>query len=240
MTINVPQDASLGYYMAVTFSRAAAANERGVTNLNGSVATLVLLNVNTPNEKRELKILNFTADHKLYEYLPATFSIRVRNTGNIYVAPAGNIFISRGGKQLTTLDFNSAGGSVLPSSNRVFNLPWDDGFPVFKQAIEDGKPAVNKDGKPKQNLRWDFTNIGKFRIGHYTAKLLAVYNDGRNDVPLQASVSFWVIPWKLLLILLIIVAIIGYGLWTLLRSGLQRTRAGVGRVQKLRQRHGKK
>jgi hypothetical protein len=239
MTINVPQDASLGYYLAVTFSRANAAGQRGVTNVNGSVATLVLLNVNTPNEKRALNIVSFTADHKLYEYLPVNFSIRLHNSGNIYVAPAGNIFISRGSKQLATLDFNPAGGSVLPSSNRVFTQPWKDGFPVFKQALVNDKPVPDGHGGTKQKLSWDLSHISKFRFGHYTAKLLAVYNDGRRDVPLQASVSFWVIPWELLFILLIILVIIGFGLWSLLRSGVRKTRAGVGHVQKLR-RHDKK
>ncbi|HVX24461.1 MAG TPA: hypothetical protein VG992_03930 [Candidatus Saccharimonadales bacterium] len=238
MTINVPSNASLGYYLAVTFSRANTLNQQGVTNLNGSVATLVLLNVNTPNEKRTLSIASFTADHKLYEYLPANFSIRLHNSGNIYIAPAGNIFISRGGKQVASLEFNPAGGSVLPNSNRVFTQPWSDGFPVFKPANTTGKPVLDKHGQPKLHLSWDFGQLGKFRFGHYTAKLLVVYNNGRDDVPLQASLSFWVIPWKLLLILIIFLVIIGFGLWSLLRSGVRKTRAGVSRVQKLR-RHDK-
>ena len=232
MTINVPKDAALGYYLAATFSRAAQPGETGATNLNGSVATLVLLNVESGNEKRVLSIASFSADHQLYEYLPANFKVRLHNSGNIYIAPAGNIFISRGNKTVDTLDFNDAGGSVLPSANRVFTVPWSNGFPVYKEVLVNSKPVNDRHGQPKLYLKWDLGQAGKFRFGHYTAKLLAVYNDGSQDVPLQSSVSFWVLPWKIMLLIIVILLALGYGLWTLGRKLFYGARTSAGRYRR--------
>ena len=226
MTIDVPNDASLGYYLAVTFSRASQPNVKATAELKGAVATLVLLNVQTPNEQRDLGISSFTTDHGLYEYLPANFKVKLHNSGNIYVAGSGNIFIQRGGKTIATLDFNPAGGSVLPNSNRVFTIPWSDGFPYYKQRIVNGKP-VNK-----YDLQWNFSHIGKLRIGRYTAKVLVVYDNGKEDVPLEATLNFWVLPWKLMLVGLLILALIGFGLFTLSRSLLGRAKSGAKRIRR--------
>jgi hypothetical protein len=231
MTINVPADAGLGYYMAVTYSPAAQPGVPDTTSLKGAVATLVLLEVKTPNEKRTLQLVNFSATHELYEYLPANFTVKLHNSGNIYLSPAGNIFVERGQTAVDTLDFNDAGGSVLPNSNRVFTVPWNDGFPHYTERLVNGKPVPDKHDVPKQNLTWNFTQISKFRIGKYTAKLLVVYNNGKTDVPLEAAVSFWVLPWKLLLVLLVVVGLIGFGIFSLVRSAVRRTRSGVGRIK---------
>jgi len=239
MTINVPKDAALGYYLAVTFSRAAQPGETGATNLNGSVATLVLLNVDTGHEKRALQIVSFSADHQLYEYLPANFKIRLHNGGDIYIAPAGNIFIARGNKTIDTIDFNDAGGSVLPNANRVFTVPWKNGFPVYQETLIHNKPQPDRHGQPKLHLKWDLGQASKLRIGHYTAKLLVVYNDGNQDVPLQASVSFWVLPWKLMLLALLILVALGFGVWTVGRSLMQGARSGVSRYRRPGSRRGR-
>jgi hypothetical protein len=239
MTIDIPSTADLGYYLAVTFSPANQPDAPDSTDLKGSAATLVLLDVKTPNEKRSLQLLTFTTDHQLYEYLPVNFNINVHNNGNIYLAPVGNIFVQRGSKTISTIDFNDDGGSVLPGSNRLYIVPWTDGFPVFKERIVNGKPVPDKHDVPKKDLTWDFTQASKFRIGKYNAKLLVVYDNGTDDVPLEATVSFWVLPWKLLLVVLVVVVIIGFGVFTVIRSVVRKTRGGVGKVSNYR-RHGKR
>lgn len=235
MTINVPESADLGYFMAVTFSPANFPGSPNATSLKGSAATLVLLNVKTPNEKRVLKLADFTVDHKLYEYLPTTFTVKVHNTGNVYISPVGNIFIQKSGKKVATLNFNEPAGSVLPGSYRLFNQEWQDGFPVFKQRLVNDKPVLEKSGKTKQDLRWDFSRVDKFRFGKYSATLLAVYDDGTRDVPVEATVSFWVIPWKLILLAVLILLIVGLGVFVFIRSFFRKTREGLGK----RRRHAK-
>ncbi len=224
MTINVPDNADLGYYMAVTFSPASIDQLPGAANLKGSAATLVLLNVNTGNEKRGLNIAQFTSSQGLYEYLPASFNVKIRNTGNIYIAPTGSLFLYRAGKQIAAVDFNAAGGSVLPQHNRIYHVDWADGFPVFKNKLVDGKTVPDKHAVPKQELKWDFTQVNKLRFGRYTAKVLVVYDDGSKDVPMEASLNFWVLPWKIMIGILILLIIIGLGLFSFVRGIVRRAR----------------
>lgn len=53
--------------------------------------------------------------------------------------------------------------------------------------------------KPQIGQMWMF--------GRYTATLLAAYGVG-NNLPLMATVSFWVIPWRVILLILLAIAVI--------------------------------
>ena len=215
MTITVPSTAGLGYYYAVTFQRAnnpgTAADQSA--SVIGASATLVLLDVKSPNQHPELQLANFTSDHHLYQYLPSTLSVRVHNTGNIHLHPAGNIFIKQGSKTVATLDINPYQGNVLPKSYRIFTADWRDGFPIYQDKQIDGKPVLTKSGKPDRSLHWDLTRVTKLRIGRYTAQALVVYNDGVRDVPMEATTSFWVIPWTLIMIVLATGLLVVAGAW---------------------------
>ncbi len=211
MTIKTPPDAAFGYYLAVLFSRANPDKPTGgASAVEGGVASLVLLDVEAPGAKREAKVASLTADRKVYEFLPANLNIKLQNSGNIHVAPTGSIFIKRGGQQVAVLDFNTARGNILPQTDRSFTVSWNDGFPSY-----DVKTADNKTTK---TLKWDFSKIQKFRFGHYTATLVAVYDNGQRDIPVEATVGFWVIPWRILGVGLLIVLLIGFGIWMIVRS----------------------
>lgn len=231
MKIDVPKTAAFGYYYAVLFSQEgnAAKPSSNAAALNGAAAVLVLLNVNAPGEKKELKVTNFSTDKKLYEYLPSSFNITVHNSGNIYLAPAGNIFITKGKKTIATLDVNPAGGNILPGTERVFNTSWKDGFPVFEVKRDHGQIVNDKRGKPIEQLKWDFSKVNHLRFGHYTAHLLLIYDNGSQDVPVDAEVSFWVVPWKALPVILLIIVLVGIGIWT---SGRNLYRKMMKKVKK--------
>jgi hypothetical protein len=127
------------------------------------------------------------------------------------VQPYGNIFIQRGSKStepLASLKVNEARAYILPDSTRSLKANWSDGFPVYIET----KTADN--ATPKRTLQWDWSKITNLRIGKYTAKLVAVYNDGQRDVPLQAEIQFWVIPWRIIGIALLILLFLGFGLWS--------------------------
>ncbi|MFZ3031816.1 MAG: hypothetical protein WA082_02160, partial [Candidatus Moraniibacteriota bacterium] len=47
-------------------------------------------------------------------------------------------------------------------------------------------------------------DASKLRFGKYTAKLLLIYDDGKRDIPIEGEVSFWVIPWRLVLALSVV------------------------------------
>jgi hypothetical protein len=200
MNIDVPPSAAFGYYFAVEFTSAAPppSTPGNTAKIQGAVASFVLLNAHAPGEKKQLQVTSFTADHKSYEFLPVNFSIRLHNSGNVYAGASGNIFIMRGSKQVGVLNVNEAHGLVLPGSNRLFKVAWSNGFPVYKTVYGDnGQPLLDKNGQPKRSLSWNFSQVSKLRFGHYTAKLALVYNDGQRDVPISGSVSFWVVPWRI-------------------------------------------
>ncbi|HSH55413.1 MAG TPA: hypothetical protein VK983_01145, partial [Candidatus Limnocylindrales bacterium] len=222
MTIKTPKEAAFGYYLAVLFSRAAPDKPTGgASGVEGGVASLVLLNVDAPGAKREAQVAEFIATKKVYEFLPADFSVRMKNPGNVHVAPAGNIFVKRGDTQVAALEFNGQRGNILPQTNRVFEQTWNDGFPRF-ETKGTGSTAT-------QELTWNFQDLQKLRFGKYTATLVAVYDDGQRDIPVEAVVSFWVIPWRILGGLLLILLLVGVGVWAVFRSiwkGIRRRPGG--------------
>jgi hypothetical protein len=210
MTISLPPSASLGYYYAVMFEPQLPFNTPApnTNTIKGSNAVLVLVDTNSANEKRQLQVTNFSVSQQLYEYLPASFSVTVHNSGNIYLPPQASIYISQNSNfssTSATLDVNKAAGNVLPNSSRVFQVEWSNGFPVFNPKTVDGQIVYSK-GQPVKQLQWDFTKLNRFRFGKYYAKLVLVYNNGSRDIPIVGVVSFWVIPWKLMIILFLVVA----------------------------------
>jgi hypothetical protein len=219
MTIQVPSTAGLGYYYAVAFTRAGDTPETGGgAAVDGGAATLVLLDVRTPNSKREVDVVEFSSKRRVYEFLPAQFTVSIKNTGNIHLVPSGEIFIRRGEAALGNIKVNQTDGNILPGSQREFTVIWNDGWPSYQPKEVDGQIVNDKDGNPETSLRWDGLQLSKLRIGKYTADLLIVYDDGERDVPTEATLSFWVIPWRILGVILLIFALVGYALFTILRK----------------------
>jgi hypothetical protein len=216
MTVNVPKSAAFGYYFAVEYLRASDITPQpGKAVAHGAVATFILLNADAAGAKRQAQIASFSADRKSYEFLPAIFTVKVKSTGNVHVAPHGNIFIAKGGKQVGVIDVNASKGNILPNGSRFFESSWNDGFPVYHAKIgPDNQPVLDKNGQPEKSLKWDFSHANRLRFGHYTAHLVMVYDDGTRDIPMEATVSFWIIPWRVIGILLVVAVFVVIGLWS--------------------------
>ncbi len=192
-SIAPPKDAALGYYYGLVVRRQKEVTTKEIkqTVVTGAPALPVLLEVRSPNAKRELQLMEFTTDKAFYEYLPVKFSVKVKNTGNIHIVPTGNVFVDWGKKKdVALLSANPARGNILPQAERIFDTSWEDGLILYK----DGKSAIDFD-KP----------LSKFRIGRYTATLLLVYDNGQRDIPLEATVSFWVFPWKIIFLVILLI-----------------------------------
>lgn len=215
-TFNVPADAAFDYYYAIVFSRAEqnAPSEGSQTIVTtGGTATMVLLEADVPNAKREVQVVDFSADKSLYEFLPTVFHIKLRNTGNVHVAPRGNIFISQGqNKNIAILEVNPTKGSILPNSPRDFQEKWTDGFPSYVTKEADGKVVLDGKGNPVQELKWNLQDLSKLRWGKYTAKMMLVYDNGNKDIPVEAEMTFWIIPWRLLGAALVVALLVLLGL----------------------------
>jgi hypothetical protein len=215
ITFNVPKEAGFSYAFALVIERVK--EQQGIPSqrsLNASVAIFSLINVDRPGAVRSLEVTSFRTSYGTYEYLPAEFTVELKNTGNTIVQPSGNIFVKQSpgdATPLATLLVNDAGGYILPGTTRTFTAAWDNGFQVVTK-----KPQT--DGSTKEELTWNWNKLGDIRIGEYSAKLVAVYDDGHRDVPLEAELSFWVIPWKMLLIVLAALLLVAAGVWSLVRG----------------------
>jgi hypothetical protein len=209
---NLPKQAGFSYSFALVVSRQNEVRSTSQGRLiKGSVADFTLINVDRPGATRKLDVVQFSANHKVYEFLPASFSLTLKNSGNTIVQPYGNIFVGRGGgdkKPAATLAVNDQRGYILPGTSRTLTANWADGFPHYVQ-------TTASDGKQGRSLRIDWSQVSKLRIGKYTAKLVAVYDDGSgHDVPIEGEVSFWVIPWRtILLAIAILVALFFFFRW---------------------------
>ncbi len=211
VNINVPQTAAFGYYYAVTFSRKqeAEVENKSASKISGSIANLIMLNVESDKAISNIDLLSFNTDKRIYDFLPANFISRLSNTGNVHMSPRGNIFISsKKQKDIAILEVNETKNIVLPGSNRSFETSWYDGTPVYSYKDND------ESGIPKKYLNWDSIKLNKIRFGKYTATMVLIYFDGKKDIPIQATTSFWVIPWKLILIAIVAVGLMIMGFYS--------------------------
>jgi hypothetical protein len=200
-TLTIPDDAAFGYYMAISVSDSSKPGGNNTAVVSGAAAVPLLLNVKKEGAKSEAKLLNFESSYFINEELPVEFKAKISNTGNVHIRPRGNIFISGWGiKDRAVLDINSKQGSILPQATRSFDSLWDDGFLVKEPVMEDQNTVkLGEDGKPQTHLVIHWDKLTSFRIGPYKANLVMVFDDGKKDVLIEGSTTFWVLPYKLII-----------------------------------------
>ena len=218
LTIDPPKTAAFGYYYAVQFSRldSGKQSEKGKSNVVGAVASLVLLDVKAPGAVRKVNVAEFSTKSKVLEFLPVDFNVRLNNVGNTHVGVRGSIAISKNGKQVGQVEVNASKGYILPKSFRNFATSWSDGQPLYQnQKDATGKAMLDSDGQPVRSLSWDNFSLSKLRFGKYDARLVTIYNDGRGDVSTEARLSFWVIPWRIIVPVIVVTILVLAGIWAL-------------------------
>lgn len=225
----LPKDTGFSYSFALVISRQTQTKVTSGRALEGSLAVFTLVNVDRPGATRKLDVATFSISKHVYEYLPAKLNVTLKNSGNTIVQPFGNIFVQRGSTAktpLASLTFNSQKSYILPGTSRSLDSSWVSGFPYYKSVSAD-------DGKTKQKLVWNWSKVSDFRIGRYTAKLVAVYDDGNgHDIPIEGEVSFWVFPWKILLGLLVVALLVLFGLYSLVKKIISIIRKISGKTKK--------
>lgn len=230
-SVNPPQSAAFGYYYAVVFTRENPQTQTQVTNLTGAIAVPILLDVVAPGAIRKADITQFKSSRNSYEFLPASFTVELKNDGNTHVAPRGNVFITKNGKNVSMLEVNEAKGNILPESKRKFDAEWTDGSPAYRIKEVDGKPVLDSNGQKQRFLDWSNFDPSKIRFGKYHAKVALVYNDGVSDVATEAELDFWVIPWRIIGVSLLALLFIAGGLWALV---IRPVRKGVKKLPSIR------
>jgi len=116
-TIEVPKNAEPGgHFGSIVFTTAPSKNLQGSgAALSQEVASLILFRI--PGNTKEQAILeSFTTDKSFYEFGPVTFNARVKNEGDVHIAPAGSIVVKGwfGQKFIVPLETRN----VLPNSIR--------------------------------------------------------------------------------------------------------------------------
>ena len=173
VTINVPSDASPGGYYGVIRFTATPPDLKGTgVSLSASLGALIFLRING-QAKENMSIVEFSANEggktgTFFESAPINFVERIKNDGNIFEQPTGQISITdMFGKKVAAVNINLAQNYILPNSTRKFEETLD------RSTIGD-----------------------KMLFGHYTADMTLTY--GANKQVITKSMSFWVIPYRLI------------------------------------------
>ena len=230
LTIAIPQSAAYGYYWTITLAqdKNSPLAKNGV-NLTGAAGVPVLLNVKKPGAVTSGKLVSFTSDAGFYEYPPVKFSTKFENTGNVHIQPHGNIFIKDWlGNDLATLSVNETQGNILPSSARIFEASWDDGFITIEPKTINGQPAFDKNGKQETTLKINWGKLLDLRFGRYTATELLVVSGASKDITYQAQVSFWIFPWKFIGVVILVIVFAAVGFYSTLKNLAKKVFALLG------------
>ena len=171
VTIRIPADAAPGgYFGVVRFTATAPELDSQGVSLSASLGALIFIRVNG-EAKRSMAIEEFSVAtpggtiKSMFESTPLVFVERIKNNGNIYEQPKGQIIIKdMFGKTIAGVNVNLDERNVLPQSIRKF----------------------------EQTL--DKSVLGNKRLfGKYTATLTMTYGDKKQTV--TSAKTFWVIPY---------------------------------------------
>ncbi len=201
--IRVPRNAEPGGYFASIFVRTTPPpTKAGEVSIGARLGTLVLLRVNG-NIQEGVDILEYSTkgNSHFYTSLPVELYYRFQNTGDDRVKPTGEILIKNiVGLKAKILNANPTDGSVLPRSIRRFETAWINGG--GGQQDPEAKASQIPSGF-LEAAKYEWHN---FAFGYYTANLNITF--GPNNNTASEKLRFFVLPWQLISIFVVILLII--------------------------------
>lgn len=205
-TIQIPQGTEGGGYFAAIFWGTSPPGRQGgeQVSVSGKLGMLILLSV-TGELKEGGGLLDLKIDEgrRVVSFFPITFAYRFSNDGSGRVQPIGELKIKNlFGLTAATLNANSGNGNVLPGSIRKFTVVWAE-----KNQEESAVVSVEKE----ENRGFFFAAGNQWRnfaLGPYNAKLTLTY--GQDNKTAEATYRFFAIPWQLLSVIIVILAVIGF------------------------------
>lgn len=217
ITVDVPADAAPGgHYGIVAFSSKppSSGTDKPQVAITQGIGTLLLVRIEGEIVE-SAAISAFTTVAKTNR-LPVSFAAAYQNTGNIHLKPQGNITItSMTNKVVATIAVNATKRSTLPKSARSYDVAWEKG--TVKTT------ATNAWAKFWEEYSNERANFG---LGKYTATL-ALTAGQSNSVATNATATFWVLPWHVLLVwglgfvvllVLLIILIKRYNKWVIAKA----------------------
>jgi len=194
--IRVPENAGPGgYYGAVVFGtkppefNEESKNRGAGMSIGQQAASLILLQVKG-DVYEEASIREFSTDKEYYNTpFDVKFTTRIENKGNVHLAPIGTLTIKNQlGKTVEEIIFNEKVSNILPKTFRKFKHSWS----------------------------------GDMAFGKYTAVLGLTYGTpadmgGQGMQSLYTERSFWIFPWKIIILIGVSILLFAIIVWILLR-----------------------
>lgn len=180
-TVNVPLDVTNGEYTAQIFliseSDAKIPGTAAFTNLAAGMPILIQIG---DEFVENAELLRFTAEKKTYEKVNVQFLTQIKNIGDTHITPAGEIVIENIFKQeVARIPFNRNRQSLLRDNLGNYVDNWSQSGYLSPSKV--------------------------LAIGPMKAKLLVTYRSVQPGfATLFAESTFWIIPWKLLLGILLV------------------------------------
>ena len=208
LQIAIPQNTAPGGYFAAAFWGATPSEKTTQEVAIGTkIGTLILLRVNGA-VKEEAQILAFDTlnGQHFFTALPVGMFYRFQNGGGDRALPKGDVIMRNFfGIKADSVNANVVAGNVLPGQIRRFEVVWSK----QNQNLEVKAPS----GFFNQ-VKYEWHN---FALGRFSANLDIAYG-ASNNIALKAKTAFWVIPWQLLIIILIVAFLVFLVLKVLIKS----------------------
>jgi hypothetical protein len=214
MSVAIPAKHGAGsYYSAIVYS--SSAPDGGNVGLSASGVTLVFTTI--PGQvKEDLKLEKFgayvaaTAQAKAhYSYWnlnePQQMAYTLKNSGNVTEAPAGSITLKNMfGKEYTINNVNPSGSLALIGQSRTYT-----------SCIKLKEESVDFNGTKTPAA--GCTSAGLWP-GHYSVKLDLFYGqNGNMTQEVRGTAGFWYLPAWFLVLLAIVLLVIAFYVWKLVR-----------------------
>ena len=171
--INVPSDATKGEYTVmiafISKDDSKLTGTGAVTALSSGMPVLIQIG-NDFVENAEL--LKFSTPSNFYEEPNVTFETRISNLGDTHITPTGEIVLTNiFNQEVARIPFNTNTQSILRDNIGNYTTAW--------------------------NLGSFITKDHALALGPIKAKLIVTYRTFQPGfAPLTSELSFWIIPWK--------------------------------------------
>lgn len=212
ISVNIPEGHGAGsYYSAVVYS--SSASEGGNVGLSASGVTLMFVTIpGEVDEKLTLqKLGSYDSIAKEYKFfntnMPVRMAYTLENEGNVAGSPVGSMTIRNifglGGEK-TINDINPNSSLALIGQTRL-----------FESCVMLAKEAVNFEGSRQEATTC--TDPGLWP-GFYTVNLHGFYGqNGNNTQELMGKGYFIYAPLWFIIVFFIVLAIVAYHVWRIVR-----------------------
>lgn len=210
LSVSIPKGQGAGsFYSAIVYSSGAA--DGGNVGLSASLSTLVFTQIpGKVNEDLKLKQLGaYDSKKSSYVYFavnePQHIGYTLKNSGNVTASPVGSITLKNiFGKEYTINDVNPNNSLALRDQERTYAA-------CIKTKAQD----VDFAGTRTESKACVEPGLWP---GYYSIDLNLFYGqNGNNTQEINSKASFWYLPWWFILIVVVVLSLIAYIVWRIVR-----------------------